>query len=1105
MAEVRKILVADFDEDNLFSTVALLKKQGYEVITASDGLEALDRFSQDTPHLVLLSPILPKLHGFQVCKMMKKIKKGRKIPVLIISGIYKSSLYKYQAINEFFADDLLVKPIEDKKLLHTIKSYFSPTKETSHKVPAQKESPKIPEIPTPEVKKDGGIENLLEKTLANLMDFDDIDSVPKSAHSDDVASLAKLEDTLVDLMQIKSEAEASPEDSAPEEKQRTEKAEQATSSSGEEQSTTRIPLTEQLLAQEEKPPPIEKTPPPLKSSEKKEAFKEALKPETKTRSSLSAKRTLLSEVDDDEIDSIIDGAITFDEVDDEAEEESSLGGKLKLEEPVSETSDKDEEVDLAQLTSSLLEGSEDEDYRDRQPHRVESVAADTTEETMENELGTDNIKAEQSTTSLRLDELSPSDSEKVQTYKIKIDEVMDSLDDHENTETDEFADEDLLEEDILSSPEPEEKSDLFSLLNVDADEAPSADHFEDSVLGFDQDESEQMGEEEGGEEEEEAWFTEKSAQSMREIQKMDQFGSPEIEEEAEADEEEEEENLADEDLLSLVSEKLLQDGDFFEEQEDQFKVQVDEVFSTPDDEQELAAEEEAIMAEEEDQHDIIPDHEEEMDALIPGQHNAENDEDLMSIIQDLEEEEEDEPEEELAKIEEHGVKIENGVHYTSLEEEYGMAFGKYILLEKVATGGMAEIFKAKQRGVEGFEKLVAIKRILPHLSDNKDFVSMFIDEGKIAAQLTHQNIAQIYELGEEQGYYYIAMEFVNGRDLKTLMQRAKEKNFPLSLEHAVVIISKLCSGLDYAHRKKDFDNRDLNIVHRDISPQNVLISYEGEVKIVDFGIAKAAAKDHHTRAGALKGKILYMSPEQAWGKNIDKRSDIFSLGTLLYEMMTQKRLFLAQSEIQILQRVREARITPPSQLRPDLPKQLEAIILKALTKDPNQRYQAASEMQRVLDRFLYTRELKRSTFDLSTYMHLLFREEIEGEVPDSADRIREIEAMELLSKEEDEESVAELEEDTVATRAERAKRSAAEHVANGDWEDTEIKQLLEDAKKGTSLITILTNPIVIVIAVLILLFIVYFVFWVPMGEGNTGSTSTAALLSAINMLCAPLS
>ena len=284
----------------------------------------------------------------------------------------------------------------------------------------------------------------------------------------------------------------------------------------------------------------------------------------------------------------------------------------------------------------------------------------------------------------------------------------------------------------------------------------------------------------------------------------------------------------------------------------------------------------------------------------------------------------------------------------------GVRFGQYVLVEKIATGGMAEVWKARMRGVEGFQKIVAIKKILPHLSDNQDFIEMFVDEAKLAAQLNHNNIIHIYDLGKIQSSYYIAMEYIDGWDLKTILRRGEERDHPMAVELALFIASKVASALDYAHRKKDFEEREMGLVHRDVSPQNVLISQEGDIKLCDFGIAKAASKASQTQSGALKGKVQYMSPEQAWGRHIDKRSDIFALATVLFEMLTARKLFTGESEMSIIEQVREARVTPPSQVNEEVTPEIDRIVIKALEKDPAVRYQTAGEMARDLDAILYS-------------------------------------------------------------------------------------------------------------------------------------------------------
>lgn len=301
----------------------------------------------------------------------------------------------------------------------------------------------------------------------------------------------------------------------------------------------------------------------------------------------------------------------------------------------------------------------------------------------------------------------------------------------------------------------------------------------------------------------------------------------------------------------------------------------------------------------------------------------------------------------------------------------GVKFGQYLLTEKIATGGMAEVWKARMRGVEGFQKIVAIKKILPHLSDNQDFIEMFVDEAKLAAQLNHNNIIHIYDLGKIQSSYYIAMEYIDGYDLKTILRRGEERGHTMTVELALFIASKLASALDYAHRKKDFEEKEMGLVHRDVSPQNVLVSQEGDIKLCDFGIAKAASKASHTQAGALKGKLQYMSPEQAWGRSIDRRSDIFALATVLFEMLTNRKLFTGDNELSILEQVREARVQPPSLYNDEVTPDIDKIVIKALQKDPTNRYQTAGEMARDLDAILYSFKPTPTSADLAIYMHRL--------------------------------------------------------------------------------------------------------------------------------------
>jgi len=301
---------------------------------------------------------------------------------------------------------------------------------------------------------------------------------------------------------------------------------------------------------------------------------------------------------------------------------------------------------------------------------------------------------------------------------------------------------------------------------------------------------------------------------------------------------------------------------------------------------------------------------------------------------------------------------------------------EYQLLSKIASGGMAEVWKARLVGEKGFEKIVAIKKILPHLSDNQEFITMFVDEAKVAANLTHPNIAQIYELGQMDNSFFIAMEYVSGHNLRTILSLCNELNLQLPVEIAVFLAMKLCSALFYAHTKKDYGNRELHIVHRDISPQNILLSNEGEVKLVDFGIAKASIKASHTVAGSLKGKLLYMSPEQAEGKAIDQRSDIFSLGNVLYECLTGRKLIAGDSELSILKNVREARFERPSAYNPRIPAKLEGIVLKALALSVNDRYGTAKEFEKDLKEFVQQAKYHTNESDVADYIRSLFLKDL---------------------------------------------------------------------------------------------------------------------------------
>ncbi len=304
-------------------------------------------------------------------------------------------------------------------------------------------------------------------------------------------------------------------------------------------------------------------------------------------------------------------------------------------------------------------------------------------------------------------------------------------------------------------------------------------------------------------------------------------------------------------------------------------------------------------------------------------------------------------------------------------------FGKYTLLRKLATGGMAELFLAIQRSVAGFEKLIVIKRILPTMNQDRGFIEMLLHEARIAATLSHANIVQIFDVGQIDGTYYIAMEHVHGEDLRSIVRQMRKRGvteFPL--EHAIGIMTGVCSGLAYAHEKRDLDGSPLNIVHRDISPQNVVVTFTGDVKIVDFGIAKSDTKMGETRSGKLKGKVPYMSPEQARGEEIDARSDIFAVGVMLFELTTGKRLFKGQSEFETLKLICERDYPVPSQVRAGYPVELEYIVMRALSKDRGSRFQTAREMQGALEEFVRRDRLLVSNAALSQFMQGLFDDKL---------------------------------------------------------------------------------------------------------------------------------
>ncbi len=305
-------------------------------------------------------------------------------------------------------------------------------------------------------------------------------------------------------------------------------------------------------------------------------------------------------------------------------------------------------------------------------------------------------------------------------------------------------------------------------------------------------------------------------------------------------------------------------------------------------------------------------------------------------------------------------------------------FDKYLLLDRIAFGGMAEVFRAKLIGAKGFEKPVVLKKMLPHLTDEEDMVNHFIDEARLAALLKHENIIHIYDFGVVSNSFFIAMEYLFGKDLHLIIQKAIELDQSINLENILFIIAKVCEGLAYAHKLKDLEGNPLNIIHRDISPHNIFITYDGQVKLIDFGIAKAATQSTKTQTGIIKGKVAYMSPEQASGKHIDHRSDIFAVGIVLYELVTKTKMFEGDT-FKVLAQVIEAQYESPEKIILDLPDKLCEIIHKALQKDPNNRYQSSEEMGADVEDCLYDLKYRPHTKKLSAYVTSLFEGQYDDE------------------------------------------------------------------------------------------------------------------------------
>jgi serine/threonine protein kinase len=304
----------------------------------------------------------------------------------------------------------------------------------------------------------------------------------------------------------------------------------------------------------------------------------------------------------------------------------------------------------------------------------------------------------------------------------------------------------------------------------------------------------------------------------------------------------------------------------------------------------------------------------------------------------------------------------------------GAASNQYQILGHLASGGMAELYLARAVGIAGFERYVVLKRIMAEHSRNHRFVTMFLDEARLAAQLHHPNIAQVYDIGRVSDSYFFTLEYVHGENCRDLLQRVAALKRQIPIEQTLTIIAGAAAGLHYAHEKRGIDRRPLGIVHRDVSPSNLMVSYEGAIKLVDFGIAKAAHRMTETRSGAVKGKVAYMSPEQCTGAQLDRRSDIFSLGIVLYEMATMTRLFKFQTDFETMTNIVNNPVPPPTSRRPELSRDLEAIILRCLAKKPDDRFQSAEELLEAIEDLAARERLSLSAMSLGRYIRELFGE-----------------------------------------------------------------------------------------------------------------------------------
>ncbi|MFT5352938.1 MAG: serine/threonine protein kinase [Polyangiales bacterium] len=309
---------------------------------------------------------------------------------------------------------------------------------------------------------------------------------------------------------------------------------------------------------------------------------------------------------------------------------------------------------------------------------------------------------------------------------------------------------------------------------------------------------------------------------------------------------------------------------------------------------------------------------------------------------------------------------------------------RYRVIKRLEAGGMAEVFVGEAQSVQGFKKRVAIKRVLPHLAENKNFIGMFLDEARLGARLSHANIVSVFDIGAADGTFFIVMEFIDGCNLKKIMEVLRQLGRSFPVKEAIYLCMEACRGLSYAHELLDEDGNEMDLVHRDVSPPNILISKRGETKVTDFGLAKATTQLEKTDPGVVKGKFSYLSPEAAEGKPVDARADVFALAIVLWEMLAGRRLFLGETDYQTVKLVQEANVPSISRIRPEVDADFEAVLAKGLSRDPDERFQSARDFGDALAGYLFGHQMKVTSYDIANLVKATLEADTGATAPTSS-------------------------------------------------------------------------------------------------------------------------